>query len=137
MTLLFILKALNPFALPLGTLIIVSTTVLALSMTRWWRVGLVLLGLESASLWIAATPVFANWLNRQLESKIPPTKIEELPQSDVVILLGGVGADFPQSDKPHCLCLADLPCRQGPNNNNIGRNLAWAGGRCARCKGHC
>ena len=48
----------------------------------------------SVAVWIAATPVFANWLNWRLQSEIPHIKIEDLPQSDVVILLSGVGADF-------------------------------------------
>ena len=58
------------------------------------RIGLVLLGFALVALWIAATPVFANWLNWRLESQFPPVNVEKLPQSDVVILLGGVGLDL-------------------------------------------
>ena len=50
--------------------------------------------LRCLALWIAATPFFANWLNWRLESEFPPVNVETLPQSDVVILLGGVGLDF-------------------------------------------
>jgi uncharacterized SAM-binding protein YcdF (DUF218 family) len=39
-------------------------------------------------------PGFANWLNWWLDSQFPPVKVETLPQSDVVILLGGVGLDL-------------------------------------------
>jgi uncharacterized SAM-binding protein YcdF (DUF218 family) len=66
----------------------------ALSVTSWWRVGLVLLGLALIALRLAATPFCANWLEWRLESEFPPVNVETLPQSDTVILLGGVGLDL-------------------------------------------
>src|SRR4029078_9194114 len=72
----------------------VSAATLVLSFTRWWHIGLVLLGLALVAFWIAATPVFANWLNSRLGSEVSSIDVETLPQSDVVILLGGVGADL-------------------------------------------
>ena len=65
-----------------------------LSFHQPWRIGLVLLGLCLVALWIAATPFFANWLDWRLESEFPPVNVETLPQSDAVILLGGVGLDL-------------------------------------------
>jgi uncharacterized SAM-binding protein YcdF (DUF218 family) len=56
--------------------------------------GLALLGFALVALWIAATPFIANWLDWRLESQFPSVKVETLPQSDVVILLGGVGLDL-------------------------------------------
>jgi len=50
----------------------------------------VLLGFALVTLWIAATPAFANWLNWQLESQFSPLNADRLPQSDVIIVLGGV-----------------------------------------------
>jgi uncharacterized SAM-binding protein YcdF (DUF218 family) len=56
--------------------------------------GLALFGFTLVSLWIAAIPAFANWLYWRLESEFPSVDVETLPQSDVLILLGGVGLDF-------------------------------------------
>src|SRR5262249_12916574 len=82
---------------PIVATIIMAVAALAVCFIGWWRIGLMQLGLSVVAFWIAATPGFANWLNCRLESKFPPVNVETLPQSDVVILLGGVGADF---DKP-------------------------------------
>ena len=60
---------------------------------RWQRIGQMLFCFAVAAFWIAATPVFANWLNGRLESTFPPVSVEMLPQSDVVIVLGGVGGE--------------------------------------------
>jgi uncharacterized SAM-binding protein YcdF (DUF218 family) len=80
------------FLYPLGAAILIGVAALALSFTSWRRVGQALLGLAVVALWIAATPIFANWLNWRLESQIPPVGVEALPQRDVVILLGGAPA---------------------------------------------
>ena len=96
MVTLFLTKLLPLFVYPLGAAMLVGGTAFALSFTRWRRTGQVLLGVALAALWIAATPFFANWLNFSLESQFPPVSIDTLPQSDVVIVLGGVlGQPFP------------------------------------------
>jgi uncharacterized SAM-binding protein YcdF (DUF218 family) len=87
----FLAKELPLFVYPLGA---TSAIALALSFASWWRIGLVLLGFAMLTLWIAATPSFSNWLNLWLESQFPPVKVETLPQSDAVVLLGGFGLDF-------------------------------------------
>jgi uncharacterized SAM-binding protein YcdF (DUF218 family) len=50
--------------------------------------GQVLLGIVLVALWVAATPIFANWLNWRLTSQFSRT----LPEGDVVVLLGGWSA---------------------------------------------
>jgi uncharacterized SAM-binding protein YcdF (DUF218 family) len=90
MNALFLTKLLPIFVYPLGAAILVGAFALALSFTGWRRMGQALLGIALVALWIAATPVFANWLNWRLESQFPPISVEMLPQSDVVIVLGGV-----------------------------------------------
>ena len=60
---------------------------------RWRRMGLMLFCFAVVAFWIAATPVFADWLNWRLESTFPPVSVEMLPKSDVVIVLGGVGGE--------------------------------------------
>jgi uncharacterized SAM-binding protein YcdF (DUF218 family) len=74
----------------LGAAIFAVAAGAAFSFARWRRVGTLLIEVGLIALWISATPVFANWLNYRLELKFPPTTIEALPRSDVVIVLGGV-----------------------------------------------
>ncbi len=83
-------KLLALFVYPLGAGILVGTIGLALSFTRWRCIGQALFGLALVVLWISATPVFATWVNFRLESQFPPVSVEMLPQSDSVIVLGGV-----------------------------------------------
>ena len=92
--LLSLAKGVPLAAYPVFAIMAVCAAVAALSLTRWWRIGLVLLGSALIALWIAATPVFANWLNLRLESELPAVSVETLPQSDVVILLGGATPDL-------------------------------------------
>jgi uncharacterized SAM-binding protein YcdF (DUF218 family) len=89
MTILSLTKLVSLFVYPLGAAILIGATALVLSFTNWWRIGRVLFGCALAALWIAATPIFANWLNWRLESQVPSVSLESLPQSDAVILLGG------------------------------------------------
>jgi uncharacterized SAM-binding protein YcdF (DUF218 family) len=90
MTTLLLTKGLPLLVYPLGAAIFVGAIALALSFTNRGRIGQLLLGLALVALWIAATPVFANWLTWRLESQFPPVSVETLPQSDVVIVLGGI-----------------------------------------------
>ena len=86
---LFLTKLISLFVYPLAATIFLGFAALALSLTRWRQIGQVLLGIMLVVLWIAATPVFAYWLNWQLASQFSHVDIDALPQSDVVILLGG------------------------------------------------
>ena len=91
MTSLFLTKLLPVFVYPLGAAILVGALAFALSFTNWRRIGQVLLGLALLTLWIAATPLCASWLNWQLQSELAPVSVDALPQSDVIVLLGGIG----------------------------------------------
>src|SRR5262245_52357168 len=86
---LFLTKLLSIFVYPLGAALIIGATALALSFTTWRRIAQVLLGCTLMALWIAATPVFANWIALSWESKATSIGLETLPKSDAVILLGG------------------------------------------------
>ena len=86
---LFLTKLLSLIVYPLGAAILVGATAFILTFTRWRRLAQVLLGLALAILWIAATPLFANWLDVRLESRVPHVSLRTLPQSDAVIVLGG------------------------------------------------
>jgi uncharacterized SAM-binding protein YcdF (DUF218 family) len=87
-------KTLPLSAYPLAAATFISIATITLCLRGWGRTGLVVLGFALISLWIAATPGFANWINWRLESDYPSIDIKTLPKSDVVILLGGVGADL-------------------------------------------
>ncbi len=86
---IFITKLVLLFVYPLGASLLIGAVALALSFTSWRRIGQGLLGCALVALWISATPVFAHWLNWRLGSQIPLASLESLPESDVVILLGG------------------------------------------------
>jgi uncharacterized SAM-binding protein YcdF (DUF218 family) len=74
---------------PLGAALLAGAVALALSCTRWRRLGQVLLSFVLVGLWIAATPVFADWLNWRVASEVPEPKLKSLRPSDAVIVLGG------------------------------------------------
>ncbi len=87
---LFLSKLLPVFVYPLGAAIALGGIALFLSWTRFWKLGRLLLAVTLLGLWVSSTPFFANLLGWRLEMRYPPRPIEELPQSDVIILLGGI-----------------------------------------------
>src|SRR5262245_20728192 len=89
MSILLLIKGVPLLAFPLGAVTVCGVVALTLSFTKWWPIGAGLFGFAFVVLWIAATPVFANWLNWRLESPFQPANVETLPQSDVAVLLGG------------------------------------------------
>ena len=54
------------------------------------RAGIMLIAAGFAILCVAASPVTANWLYSRLEQQFPAKPIAELPNVDVIVLLGGV-----------------------------------------------
>jgi len=98
---LFLSKLLPVFVYPLGAAITLAAIALFLSSTRFRKLGRVLLGATLLALWVSSTPVFANWLGWRLEKQYPPRPMEELPQGDVIILLGGILAQpLPPRTRP-------------------------------------
>lgn len=86
---LFFTKLLALVLYPLSAAILLGAAALALSFTMWRRLGQFLLGSVLIALWIAATPIFADWFSWQLASQVPQLKLDALPRSDAVIVLGG------------------------------------------------
>jgi uncharacterized SAM-binding protein YcdF (DUF218 family) len=87
---LYLDKVLPLFVYPLGASILLGIVVLALSFAGFKRLRFCLLAVALALLWISSTPVFANWLVGELESKYPPIRIEDAPEADAIIVLGGI-----------------------------------------------
>jgi uncharacterized SAM-binding protein YcdF (DUF218 family) len=52
-------------------------------------VGLIVVGLGIAWLWLWSTPLFTNYLGRTIESKFPPVPVEETESADAIVILGG------------------------------------------------
>jgi uncharacterized SAM-binding protein YcdF (DUF218 family) len=119
MVALFLTKLLPLFVYPLGAAILIGAMAFGLSFTSWRRIAQVLLGVALFALWIAATPVCANWLNWRLESQFRPVSVEMLPQSDVVVLLGG------GSDSRIMLALQIYRAGKAPLIVISGGNLPW------------
>jgi uncharacterized SAM-binding protein YcdF (DUF218 family) len=86
---LFLSKVAALLVYPLGAAILAGAFALALSFTNWRRLGQLLLGSVLVGLWITASPVFADWLNWRVASLVAEPKLEALPPSDAVIVLGG------------------------------------------------
>lgn len=101
MTSLFFSKLLPLFVYPVGLTILAGMAVLALSFFGFFRTSRTILTIGLALLWIASTPIFANWLYAQLEAEYPPVAVDTLPKSDVAIVLGGaIGQPLPPRIAP-------------------------------------
>ena len=73
----------------MGNHVEISETLKALG-TCWRRSAKIIVGAALLALWIAGTPICADWLTWRLESRFPPESIDSLPHSDAVIVLGGI-----------------------------------------------
>ncbi len=86
---IYLTKLLPVFVYPLGlgiTLILVGSAIAGLGRRR---IGAAIIVGASAGLWLASTPVVAEWALGTLERRNPPRAISELPNADVAIVLGG------------------------------------------------
>ena len=82
-------KILPLFVYPVGLTIVAGFVALGFSLFGSVRTSRVIMALAIVLLWIAATPLFADWLTSNLEARHPPVAIESLPRADVAIVLGG------------------------------------------------
>jgi len=91
--------------LPLGLLLVV----LGSALWRWRRwLGLATLAAGVLVLWIPSTPVFSDWLQGTLESRYPPTPVDQVPAADAIVVLGGsVGMPLPPRVYPDLNDAAD------------------------------
>ena len=89
---MFLSKLLPVFVYPLGTVVLLLLAAIGLSAIHRSTLARCLVTLAVAFLWVASSPVFANWAIGRLEATYPPVAIEDVPEADAIILLGGGGA---------------------------------------------
>lgn len=75
---------------PLSAAILVAATGFAFSFGRMRRTGQAIIASALLALWVAGTPICADWLTWRLEAQFAPVSIGSLPYSDAVIVLGGI-----------------------------------------------
>jgi uncharacterized SAM-binding protein YcdF (DUF218 family) len=89
-------------------------------------------------LWIASTPLFADWLRGTLEHRFPPTEVSDVPNGDAIVTLGGsVGAPRPPRVYPDLNGAADrvwhaarlYQAGKAPFIIASGGTLPWMDGR--------
>ncbi len=89
-------------------------------------------------LWIASTPLFADWLRGTLEHRFPPARVSGAPAGDVIVTLGGaVGAPRPPRVYPDLNGAADrvwhaarlYQAGKAPFVIASGGTLPWKDGR--------
>jgi uncharacterized SAM-binding protein YcdF (DUF218 family) len=86
---LFLSKLLPVFIYPLGLALTLGLLAFLLSFSRLRGLAKAVLLLGLAILWAASTPSLAAWLTARIEAQYPPVAVENLPVSDVAVVLGG------------------------------------------------
>ena len=86
---LFMTKLLPVFVYPLGLALALLLLGVLLGILGGRKLAFTLIGAVAAGLWAVSTPVFSEWALGDLERQNPPVAIDDLPQADVAILLGG------------------------------------------------
>ena len=75
---------------------------------RWARAGQAIAALGVAIIVIPALPITADWMQHRLERLYPPVASTELPEADVIVVLGGgVSPAVPPRVYPHLNTAAD------------------------------
>jgi uncharacterized SAM-binding protein YcdF (DUF218 family) len=100
-TLLFLSKLVPLFVYPVGLTLVLGLAAVGFTALGFRRVARTLSGLAIAVLWLASTPLLANWLQSRLEAEYPPVAVDASPHADVAIVLGGaVGQAVPPRITP-------------------------------------
>ena len=85
---LYLSKLIPLFIYPLGFALVMSILamgILGLSA----RLARLFLFVAVTVLWVASTPIFADYLGLTLESRYPPVAVEATPAADAIVVLGG------------------------------------------------
>lgn len=93
---LLLSKVLPLFVYPVGLALFLGLAALLFVLLRWRRLAIAALTTGVLVLWVCATPAFAGWLYGGHEAHYPPTPFADLPDAEIVIVLGGaLGAPLP------------------------------------------
>lgn len=85
-----ILSKLIPlFVYPLGLILIILLVTLVWLLRRRQTGGAILVATAVVLSLVAGNASIATWLYRNLESQYPPIRIENVPNADVIVVLGG------------------------------------------------
>jgi uncharacterized SAM-binding protein YcdF (DUF218 family) len=85
---LYLSKLIPLFIVPLGFALVVSILA-ALVLRRWARLARLFLLVAVTVLWVASTPIVADYLGLTLERQYPPVAVEDTPTADAIVVLGG------------------------------------------------
>ncbi len=84
-----LLKLIGLLVEPLTQVLLLLTIGLLLVWKRFRRSAVLVFALSTLWLWLASTSFVASFLMVQLERDFPPIAAQNLPEADVIVLLGG------------------------------------------------
>jgi len=85
----YLSKILPLFVMPIGVTLFLVLVALILLRKGIVRTGSVFVLLSFIYLWVMATPIVGEGLYRRVESAYPPVLLDQIPESDCLIVLGG------------------------------------------------
>ncbi len=88
-TTLLLTKLAPVFLYPVGAVILLILLGITVALIDRRRLSMALFAMAAAWLWIASTPIFADWAIATLEHQYPAQPIEQMQNADVAIVLGG------------------------------------------------
>lgn len=134
---LLLLKILTQMAYPLLASLLLALWGGLLLWRHHRRLGGTLLALALCGLWWWSTPVFSDWLRTTLEQRYSPVLIEQLPNAEAIVLLGGSmeAAHPPERLYPNLNAATDrawyaahlFKAGKAPLILATGGNLPWSG----------
>jgi uncharacterized SAM-binding protein YcdF (DUF218 family) len=87
---IYLSKILPFFVMPLGVFFMLALLALLFIRKKRRRYAAVTLIAAVSVMWVSSTPIAAKWLYGRIESIHPPVPLVGVPESDCIILLGGV-----------------------------------------------
>lgn len=86
---MIVVKVLTQLVYPMNLSLAVMVLALLLLLIRFRRTGMLLLLFSGAWLWVWSAPVTADRVRQSLEHAHPPVPVDELPEADAIVVLGG------------------------------------------------